>query len=133
MNTYDSSTEEEQETRYISKWKSWPFPLNKTYERRKRECSVQFQDDDEKIVWKLQKWQYLFFYLQTKMVNLGNIFNKLQHWGTNTTLEDVVFFVYNLSIIYFFVFFRLWQKLTRLSTIQSFGFGGNWRIQFGSS
>ena len=45
-----------------------------------RECSVQFQDDDEKIVSKLQKWQYLFyFHLQTKMANLGNICNKLQH------------------------------------------------------
>ena len=132
MNTYDSSTEEEQETRYISKWKSWPFPLNKTYERRKRERVFSFRMMMKKLCESFKNGN-IFFYLQTKMVNLGNIFNKLQHWGTNTTLEDVVFFVYNLSIIYFFVFFRLWQKLTRLSTIQSFGFGGNWRIQFGSS
>ena len=38
-----------------------------------------------------------FFYLQTKMVNLGNIFNKLQYWGTNTLDRRFSVFVNNLS------------------------------------
>ena len=38
-----------------------------------------------------------FIYLQTKMVNLGNICNKLQHWGTNTLDRRFSVFVNNLS------------------------------------
>ena len=57
-----------------------------------------------------------FLHLQTKIANLGNICNKLQHWGTNTLHRRFSVFVNNLSkskpliIILFFSFFSGYDR-----------------------